>query len=462
MDHRVRIAFATCGATVERLEPVKARFASVAEILPFPAATDGSDADGLAPEVECAAPHVVVAFPKVADRLLRAGLAAPIVPMEMPADVLVGRVSEALERADSVAVLPPAGTITPSTCRLLRRLGGAVHILPYENHDHLRTLVVRCRRMGVKALVGSESLKEIAEPEGLRPFSLADEADEASGAMGQAVIRAASQAAPRHACRGEALARYGLILEKIAQGAIGPDDLTLCVDAGGRVTAAFASPWATGAGRALVQARPGTLSVLEAVTTAASATTGEPAEAASPVALDLYPLSPGDGGGYLAVVRGSPRPVAALPAGPAPLLADPAAGDLLGRLDALVARLDTLVRAKRARHAPRRFLASLRRRTFLIDWARVRYFELRAGLVYASLVTGETYVTNYTLADLAARVDGRDFFRIHRHVLVNLNYVTELERYGVSQFRVVLEGPDAPAFVVSRPASAALRKLLKY
>ncbi|HEX7127973.1 MAG TPA: LytTR family transcriptional regulator DNA-binding domain-containing protein [Thermodesulfobacteriota bacterium] len=462
MDHRVRIAFATCGPTVNRLEPVKARFASVAEILPFPAANDGSDADALVPALRRAAPHAVVAFPKVAERLLRTGLAVPVFPMEMPADVLVGRVTEALERADSVGVLPPAGTIAPSTCRLLRRLGGAVHILPYENHDHLRDLVARCRRMGIRALVGGESLKGIAEPQGLRPFSLADEADEAAGAMGQAVIRAASQAAPRHAPRGEALARYGLILEKIAQGAIGPDDLTLCVDDGGRVTAAFASPWATGAGRALAPARPGALSVLEAVTTAAAVATSEPGESVSPVALDLYPLAPGDGGGYLAVVRSSRRPVAALPAGPAPLAADPAAGDLLARLDTLIARLDTLVRARRGRHAPRRFLASLRRRTFLIDWRRVRYFELRAGLVYASLVTGETYATNYTLADLAARVDGRDFFRIHRHVLVNLNYVTELERYGVSQFRVVLEGPDTPAFVVSRPASAALRKLLKY
>ncbi len=462
MSHRLRIAVANCTRAVPAVWPVATRFAAVADVVPLTAATDGSDAEAVVPELERAAPDAIVVFPQVAARLLQTSLAAaPVVPIEIPADVLVGRATAALELADSVAVLPPAGTVSPSSARLLRRLGGTIHVMPYENHAHLHDLVLRCRRMGVRAAIGGQSLASLAEPEGLHAFSLMDMPDETSGMTAQVIMKAAAQAAPRCTARGDELARYGLILEKIAQGAIGPHDITLCVDAGGRVTAAFAPPAANGAGHALTRATPSGLSVMEAVTATAGADAAAD-EAGPPVALDLYPLAARDGGGYLAVLRGTPRPVASLPGEPAPLDADPRAGRLLERVDTLVERVDALTRARRARRAPRRFLASLRRRTFLLDWDRVRYFELRSGLVYASLATGETYATNYTLADIAARVDARDFFRIHRHVIVNLSYVIELERYGVSQLRVVIEGPDTPSFVVSRPASAALRKLLKY
>ncbi len=457
MSSRPEIAFVQCTTAIKMIEPVAARFAAVARVLPFEASPDGTDADVLLRALAEAGPSAVVALPKVATALASGAVTAPVLPIELPPDVLLGRVEAALEEADSVAVLSPVGTVTPSTARLLRRIGGVVHIFPYETNAHLEDLVTRCRRMGVQALVGGERARRLAGEAGLQAVSFVDGPDEPAGLMGQAIVRAVGQAAPRHVGRADELARFGLILEKIAQGVIGPRDTALCVDRCGRVTAAFSPPAVHGAALAL----PPGISVLEAV--AASAAHGAGDEDAGPVALDLYPLANGAGDGYLVVLRGAPRPTAVFPGGPAaPDAADAPVARLLERVDALVERTDALTRARRARRAPRRFLASLRRRTFLVDWDRVRYFELRSGLVYAALATGETYATNYTLADIAARVDARDFFRIHRNVIVNLNYVTELERYGVSQFRVAIEGPDTPAFVVSRPASAALRKLLKY
>ncbi len=462
MAPRLRIAFATCAAVARLLGPVRARFAGIAEVLPFLAAGDGSDADALALDLTQAGPHAVVAFPKMAARLVEAGVAAPVLPIEMPHDVLLDRVSAALDVADSVAVLPPAGTMTPSTTRLLRRLGNAVHILPYEDDAHLRDLVVRCRRMGVQAVVGGETLKPLAESEGLRAFSLIDRPDETAGVLGQAVMKAVALAA-RHVAHTDERIRLGLILEKIGQGVIGPRDIALCVDRRGRVTTAFAPPAANGAGRDLTLALRGGLSLIDAATVTARHSITDADEAGGPVPLDLYPLADDAGDGFLAVLRATPlaAPARRGDSGP-PDPGDAPVTRLVERLGTLVDRTEALVRARRARRAPHRLLASRKGRTFLVDWRRVRYLELRSGVVYASLATGETGATKYTLAEVAARVDARDFFRIHRHVFVNLAYVTGIERYDASRLRIFLDGPGAPSFVVSRPASAVLRKLLEH
>lgn len=463
MSHRLKIALTNCSAATPVLEPVAARFGAVADVRLYTACTDGSDVDSVRPALREANLDAVVALPKPAARLMKDGVPVPVVPLEMPADVVLGRAGAALQEATSVAILPPAGTVPPATIRLLRRLGGAIHVFPYETHAHLRDLVVRCRRMGVEALVGGESLLSYAGQEGLRAVSLVDRPDETAGVMGQAVVTAARQVAPNHGRQADDLARLGVVLEKIAQGAIGPRDAILCVDRRGRVTAAFTPPAASGGGRRPALALPAGLSVMEAVAASAAHAAGAAGGDAGPVALDIYPLADGAGDGYLVVLRGSARPAAAFAGDPAGVDAAGArVARLLERVEALLERTDARTRARRARHAPRRFLASLRRRTFLLDWRRVRYFELRSGLVYATLAPGETYATNYTLSEIAARVDPRDFFRIHRNVLVNLRYVTEVERYGQGHLRVLIEGPEGQAFVASRPASAVLRKLLKF
>ncbi len=213
----------------------------------------------------------------------------------------------ALEIGGSVAVLPPAGTVTPPTTRLLRRLGSEVHILPYETHDHLRDLVTRCRRMGVKALVGGESVGRWPTRRGSRP---------SLSRTGRTRRRACSA---RRSCGRRRRRRPGMTRDRRVH--------------------------ASGGQRGRARARPGR----------------------------------------------APR--------------------------ALGARCGVHHRADRcADQEP-------------------------------ALATGETYATNYTLADVAARVDPRDFFRIHRNVIVNLNHVTELERHGVSQFRVAIAGPR-PSFRV--------------
>ena len=255
MSHRVRIAFAICSPGLSIVERVAPRFAALADVSTCATHTDGSNFDAVVPALAETAPDAVVALPKPAARL-RERLSMPVIPFESPADVLFARVEEALREADSVAVLPPAGTISPAAIRLLRRLGGEVHVLPYENPGHLRDLEVRCRRIGVRTLLGGESILPLAAEEGLTGVSLNDRQDEPAGVMAQLIVKAAAQVAQRPAGRPEEPAAFGVILEKIAQGAIGPHDTALCVDPRGRVTAAFTPPAVNGAGRAPAPALP--------------------------------------------------------------------------------------------------------------------------------------------------------------------------------------------------------------
>lgn len=110
----------------------------------------------------------------------------------------------------------------------------------------------------------------------------------------------------------------------------------------------------------------------------------------------------------------------------------------------------------------RRLLGFKRRRMFLFDPALVLAFELRAGLVHATLDDGESYVTNYSIRELSARLAARHFFRVHRDVLVNLTRVKEIERMGQGRLRLLLDTSDARGFTASRPASARLRRLLRF
>ncbi len=111
---------------------------------------------------------------------------------------------------------------------------------------------------------------------------------------------------------------------------------------------------------------------------------------------------------------------------------------------------------------PRRLVGFKRNRTFLFDPARVLAFELRSGLVHATFEDGETYTTNYSIRGLAERLAPAGFFRAHRDVVVNLKRVKEIEKLGQGRVRLLLDTPDAPGFSASRPASARLRRLLRF
>lgn len=115
--------------------------------------------------------------------------------------------------------------------------------------------------------------------------------------------------------------------------------------------------------------------------------------------------------------------------------------------------------------APRRLVGFKRKRMFLFDPAHAACFELRSGLVHATLESGETFTTDYSIRGLEQRLAGEGFFRAHRDVVVNLARVTEIERAGAGKLTLILDSAqtagEVKSVMCSRPASARLRRLLR-
>jgi two-component system, LytTR family, response regulator len=86
--------------------------------------------------------------------------------------------------------------------------------------------------------------------------------------------------------------------------------------------------------------------------------------------------------------------------------------------------------------------ASFLLRTREVDWveAAQNYVTLHAG--------GKSYMIRGTLRELEARLDPRQFARIHRSHLVNLDSVCELHPWSHGDFQVVLR--DGTRLVLSR------------
>lgn len=162
-------------------------------------------------------------------------------------------------------------------------------------------------------------------------------------------------------------------------------------------------------------------------------------------------------------MRRSPTSVSTLPAPPPGF---PVPIEREGKVVAWAQSPELAVRLARALRprGPRRLVGFRRKRMFLLDPARVVSFELRAGLVFATLDSGDTYSTNYTIRGLDHLLSGDGFFRAHRDVLLNLLRVTEIEKAPgklVLVLDVPQDGGECKTVTCSRPASQRLRRLLR-
>jgi len=76
-------------------------------------------------------------------------------------------------------------------------------------------------------------------------------------------------------------------------------------------------------------------------------------------------------------------------------------------------------------HRMERVASRVGERTTILDVGRISHFVARDKLTFA-VVNGHEHVIDYTLAQLAERLDARRFVRIHRATVVNTGFVQEL------------------------------------
>ena len=126
----------------------------------------------------------------------------------------------------------------------------------------------------------------------------------------------------------------------------------------------------------------------------------------------------------------------------------------------LLDRLATLATAGGSQPAyPDRIASRTGERLELVELARVTHFFARDKLTYAA-TAAKNYVVDHTIQELEQKFDPRKFVRIHRAILLNLDYVHELNTWFAGRMMVRLKDEKHTELTVSRDRVRALKERL--
>lgn len=126
--------------------------------------------------------------------------------------------------------------------------------------------------------------------------------------------------------------------------------------------------------------------------------------------------------------------------------------------------IEEMAAVMRGAHTPK-YLQRIASRTGgriqIIDVASVTRFFAEDKLTFAATIKGnKKYVVDGSITELERRVDPRRFVRIHRSVLVNIDYVDEVHGWFAGRVMVRLKDERRTELVVARDRVRALKELL--
>lgn len=98
-------------------------------------------------------------------------------------------------------------------------------------------------------------------------------------------------------------------------------------------------------------------------------------------------------------------------------------------------------------------------RVEFIRLARVSHFFASDKLTYAA-TPGKNYVVDHSIQELEHKLDPRKFVRIHRAILVNLDYVQDLNSWLAGRMMVRLKDEKRTGLTVSRDRVRVLKERL--
>lgn len=94
----------------------------------------------------------------------------------------------------------------------------------------------------------------------------------------------------------------------------------------------------------------------------------------------------------------------------------------------------------------------------LIDADSVTYFEAKDKYTFLHTLEHE-HIVELTLAELEEKLDKLTFVRIHRSVVVNINYVREMVKWFGGKYKVRLKDKPGTELIVSRGYVDRIRSL---
>ncbi len=109
--------------------------------------------------------------------------------------------------------------------------------------------------------------------------------------------------------------------------------------------------------------------------------------------------------------------------------------------------------------APERVTSRTGERTHVLEVARISHFFARDKLTYAASA-GHAYPVDCSIAELERRLGARNFVRIHRATLVNLDWIREIDSWFAGGAVVRLKDEKGTELAVARDRVRALRDRL--
>ncbi len=108
---------------------------------------------------------------------------------------------------------------------------------------------------------------------------------------------------------------------------------------------------------------------------------------------------------------------------------------------------------------PERIASKVGDKVEFVDLSRVTHFYAGDKLTYAG-TEAKCYMVDSTIAELEAKLDPKQFVRIHRSTLVNLEYVHELYSYFAGRMLVRLKDTKKTELTVARDRVRDLKERL--
>jgi len=108
---------------------------------------------------------------------------------------------------------------------------------------------------------------------------------------------------------------------------------------------------------------------------------------------------------------------------------------------------------------PARIASRIGERVEFVELARVTHFFAADKLTYAA-APAKNYVVDHTIQELEQKLDPRKFVRIHRAILLNLDFVYDLHAMFAGRMMVRLKDEKKTELTVSRDRVRALKQRL--
>jgi two-component system LytT family response regulator len=108
----------------------------------------------------------------------------------------------------------------------------------------------------------------------------------------------------------------------------------------------------------------------------------------------------------------------------------------------------------------KRFLIRIGQTIKVVEFRDAAYFYTEDKITFIVNKAGKRYPIDYSLEALENMADPRNFFRINRQFIVNIEAIQEMYAYSKSRVKLILNPPSDQGMVVSTDRSPVFKKWL--